>query len=815
MVEFIEINTPEARKKRVENIKKILSNIFKDTALVQVAVVFNCPFVGQSTKYIDMLFLIRVPYRKGNYYKITIKDKHYWLNSLVFGVKEISDNAIITVDDTYLCSSDGLFDWKEAIRYDNIDFKIFGQEALADRHFQCPIYYWYRSESMIASFSNNRLSFGPTINLRSIVQTAAEDCVYGERIDCLPITTKDSPLKVIAQLLFDEAKMKTHPGLLTKAKLDLILKQEQPQYIKRICESHGKQLCIISGKPGTGKTLALLRVSNLIAQNHHVRFLTYNQLLVKEIKTTVRTIDPLSSSSNFSVRSLHQYFYILAKKMKLLEVITRDQLTLLMSLCRFRASIAYDMIKICQAKGIVVPTDPRSLAENANRPLDLADYEEVGFYLKEFHTRMSSNPEEELTVDAYCEKKEAKIKGLLESQAYVQNHDLILWIMSKIYEDPEHFNEQYNIRTDRDLVSLLYGENRKDDYDANYHVETEDKGFDPQIYIDNAKPFTNWFHTLIIDEAQDCTFEEKLILTKLKGPETIIVATGGADQLIRRAREQDWSRCNNRPVPYEGLTLYPTSYRQKGNLIEFVNLFCASYGIYSSIKIPPQTIGLGRVIIDIRDYDGYPEDLIKDLMKDGEMNGCTPCESMLFLLPHKDYTSVRSNNEQINISETLTVSITDDKQRSISSHINMESVKEWDGTPPNKSMLPLPSSDQTRLIYYDSCRGLEAWSVFCLNLDLFFKEKESCDDAQKYADEQRELFMTDEEKKKKYAAMWCYMAMTRPINTLIIRLKYKNDFSENLLSIAQRLPFVQVLGDSLYERPSNIIGSIAINDYPF
>jgi hypothetical protein len=63
--------------------------------------------------------------------------------------------------------------------------------------------------------------------------------------------------------------------------------------------------------------------------------------------------------------------------------------------------------------------------------------------------------------------------------------------------------------------------------------------------------------------------------------------------------------------------------------------------------------------------------------------------------------------------------------------------------------------------------------------------------------------------------MWCYMAMTRPINTLFIRLKYKNDFSDNLLSIARRLPFVQVLGDSLYERPSNVIDSIAINDYPF
>jgi hypothetical protein len=748
MVEFVEINTPESRKERVENIKSILSNVFKYTAQVQVAVVFNCPFVGQSTKSIDMLFLIRVPYRRGNYYRIIVNDKTLWLNSLVFGVKEISDNAIVTVDETYLCSSDGLFDWKEAIRYDNIDFKIFAQEALADRHFQCPIYYWYRSESMIASFSNNRLTFGPTINLRSIIQSAAEDCAYRGRIDCLPIVTKDSPLRVIAQLLFDEAKMKTHPGLLTKAKLDLILKLEQPKDIKRILESHGRKLCIVSGKPGTGKTLALLRASNLIAQNHHVRFLTYNQLLVKEIKRTVRTIDSLASVSNFSVQSLHQYFYKLAKKMGLLDVITRDQLTLLMNLCRSRAIIAYDMIKKCQARDGSVPTDPRSLAENANWPLDLADYEEVGYFLTEFHARMRSNPEEELTVDSYCEKKEAKIKGLLESKAYVQNHDLILWVMSKIYDDPENFNEKYNIRTVRDLVSLLYNESRTYDYDVNYHDETMYEVFDPQSYINKAKPFINWFHTLVIDEAQDCSFEEKLILTKLKGPETIIVATGGADQLIRRAREQDWSRCNNSPVPYESITLYPSSYRQKGNIVEFINAFCDSYDIHSSIKIPPQTIGLGRVIIDIRDYDGYPEDLISDLMKDGEMNGCTPCESMLFLLPHKDYTSVISHNEQIDISENLTVSFTEERDRSVSSHINMEGVKEWDGTPPNKSKLPLPSSDQTRLIYYDSCRGLEAWSVFCLNLDLFFEEKESCDDAQKYADEQRELFMTDDEKKK-------------------------------------------------------------------
>lgn len=825
MIEFVEINASESRKEKVEYLKSILSDIFKNTGLAQVALVFDCPFVGQDTKSIDMLILIRIPYKKGNFYKVNVNAKECWLNSLAFGIKQITDNSIIAANNLYLLSSDGVFDYKEAFKYDNYDFTIFGREALRGS-FKCPIFYWYMSKSKESSFYNDKVFFGPTISIRYVINKVAEIYASNGRIACLPKVTNDFPLKDIASLLFDEAKRKNDPGFLTKKKLDLILKSKQTQDIIKICESHGKKMCIVSGKPGTGKTLTLIRVANLMAQDHHVRFLTYNQLLVKDIKRLFRTIGTYSSSS-FSVRSLHQFFYELSHKMGILQDITREQLLFLMSICKARASTALKMIKKCQLNGYIIPEDPTELAQKADRLLDLnsSDLFEIGSFLKEYHYHKRTNPYEELTVEEYCNKKEERIKRALENDVYVQNYDLILQVLYELYDNPEQFKKDHNIRSIRDFVSVLskMDESKIVTYTDKYYDDSLDVDFDPQSYIEKVKNKINWSNTLFIDEAQDCDYKEKYILMKLKGPESLIIATGGSDQLIRRAKEQNWSLCKGIRIPYESIKLYDQSFRQKGNIVEFVNAFCESFGIHSSIKVPPETVELGKVIIDIREYDGYPEEQIRLLIKSGEENRCSPCDSILFLLPHQGFTGTSLKEEQVTIDRHLYVDFQEEKYNYLSVMPTDKNIKIWDGTPPRKANLPVPSSDQTRFIYFDSCRGLEAWSVVCMNMDLFYEDKKNSNEALLYATkEELDVFMTEEEIKHyekelmhRYAAMWCYMAMTRAISTLYIRLKYKSEFSEKVLSVARQLPFVQVLGDTLVERQANIIDGFSTLDHRY
>lgn len=816
MIEFVAINVSESRKKKVEDIKIRLTDIFKYTARVQVAIIFDCPYVGQDTKSLDMLFLIRIPFQNKNYYTITVNGKRCWLNSLAFGIKQITDNSIIAADNLYLTSSDGVFDYQEAFKYDNYDFNIFCRQALnvLDGGFKCPVFYWYRSESMKSSFYNDKIFFGPTINLKFVINKVAEICVKNGRINCLPRVTNDSPLNDIAKLLSDEAKRKNDPGFLTKKKLDLILKSKQPQDIIKICESHGKTMCIISGKPGTGKTLALLRAANIIAKDHHVRFFTYNQLLVKDIKRLFGTIGTYSKS-NFSVRSLHQFFYELSHEMGILKDITKEQLSFLMSLCKARASIASDMIKQCQLNDCIIPEDPIELANKANKSIDSPDLKEIGSFLKEYHYHKIIKPDEGLTVEEYCNNKEEKINHYLENKVYVQNHELILKVLYELYDDPERFKREHNISTLRDFVSVLSRMDKSKivTYSDKYHDDSLDVEFDPQSYIEKVKNKIRWSNTLIVDEAQDCDYKEKYILMKLKGPESLIVATGGSDQLVRQAQEQDWALCDNVHIPYESIKLYDYSYRQKGNIVQFVNAFCGSFGIHSSIKVPPETVELGKVIIDIREYDGYPEEQIRQLIKKGEENDCSPCDSILFLLAHQGYTDISRKEEQIEIDGNFYIDFQKEKDKYVSLKPNIEELNIWDGTSSQKAKLPTPTSDQTRFIYYDSCRGLEAWSVMCMDMETFYEDKKRSTDAYQYAFEQGDLFLDEEDGKQKYAAMWCYMAMTRAIDTLYIRLKYKNEFSERLLTLAKQLPFVVILGDTLRERPSDIVGTITIDDY--
>ena len=98
----------------------------------------------------------------------------------------------------------------------------------------------------------------------------------------------------------------------------------------------------------------------------------------------------------------------------------------------------------------------------------------------------------------------------------------------------------------------------------------------------------------------------------------------------------------------------------------------------------------------------------------------------------------------------------------------------WDGTVEDKSQLIVPSSNESRVIYYESCRGLEAWSVACFALDKFFSQKREDPDAEKYLIEDLFLNQNNEQRKSMYAATWALMALTRVIDTMYIQINDRN-----------------------------------------
>lgn len=73
-----------------------------------------------------------------------------------------------------------------------------------------------------------------------------------------------------------------------------------------------------------------------------------------------------------------------------------------------------------------------------------------------------------------------------------------------------------------------------------------------------------------------------------------------------------------------------------------------------------------------------------------------------------------------------------------------------------------------RVLQYDSARGLEGWTVVCMDFDVFLQEK-----MEEYVDSAGDALLLEspEERKKKFIFNWAMIPLTRAIDTLIIVLK--------------------------------------------
>ena len=81
----------------------------------------------------------------------------------------------------------------------------------------------------------------------------------------------------------------------------------------------GARLCVINGNAGAGKTLALMRIAYRTVshefdkegenRSHNVRLLTYNNMLVCDIRNVLKSMGTFTAS-NLSTQTLHKFFYV-------------------------------------------------------------------------------------------------------------------------------------------------------------------------------------------------------------------------------------------------------------------------------------------------------------------------------------------------------------------------------------------------------------------------------------------------------------------------------------------------------------------------
>lgn len=258
--------------------------------------------------------------------------------------------------------------------------------------------------------------------------------------------------------------------------------------------------------------------------------------------------------------------------------------------------------------------------------------------------------------------------------------------------------------------------------------------------ICSADSSLDWDYVLI-DEAQDWSNLERDIILKLFDKGKIIVADGG-QQFVRRINVCDWSVVrdrNNIKLKY--------CLRQKENLVAFVNAFSQKLDVLGSKVLTKNNMPGGKVVITTDDnlFDVHHKEMQR-LTESGNI-----AYDMLYLVPH---ALVKRNYG--------------DSSFALKTKFEQNGIFLWDGTASNNREGYSIDAEEVRLLQYDSSRGLEGWTVVCLDFDVFLDEKSS-----EYQDGSVDALMLEspKERKKKYLYNWAMIPLTRAIDTIIITIK--------------------------------------------
>lgn len=279
-------------------------------------------------------------------------------------------------------------------------------------------------------------------------------------------------------------------------------------------------------------------------------------------------------------------------------------------------------------------------------------------------------------------------------------------------------------------------------------------------------PKLNWEY-ILIDEAQDWSEGERNLILRLYDKNKILVADGG-QQFVRNIMPCDWT-----VVPNRNNIKLKYCLRQKRNLVRFINHYSEMLDP-TSTKVHPSDELVGGKIVIVKDPDKLYETIKNeknDLIKAGN-----EAYDMLLISP-----------------PSLVDSKDGKRSFKLLGEFECKNILLWDGTNDDSRLEFSVDMSESRVVQYESSRGLEGWTVCCLNFDEYMQIKESQFDPNT---EGNALFLQSaEETKKKYLLNWALLPMTRAIDTLIITLKDENNtYSESLLRLAEQHPdYVRII----------------------
>ena len=759
-----EYNIPKEQKSFIDHIRQELKEYFvtKNKEVDgDICIIADYPLLFNSLGRINLLVLISIPNGKGNWFKVGDK----FLNSLAFGIRFIKDDSIVKMDSChYYDDEDGTYDYRNALvneaRHFNRKVKELGKY---DGRLAVQFMDWVSSNNLpdiydgVYAYGSNKNR--PTIkklieNICSRIKYKSIDSFDGRKTSALELTS----------ILLNIAERQNKVGVILKGKINAITKKNTTQYYQKLKESVGNSLSIIKGPAGAGKTQLLTQLIYDYAKNgRHIRLLTYNKMLVKDIRLQLRSLLNTEVRS-VSISTVDKFFYELCEDLtKKLSVSRSDDL---IKLCKHRIELAEQILQ--KIEGIIGNNDDEIISYVKRYSEDLyikdSDIEEIVGYIKSEHK------------SEYLAQRKKWIRESSSTNVYIKDKYYVLFLYY------------------RDILKGDVGGNEFREFIESAEKKDSYYNYNPSDCTIGVSQMAKWSKIICIDEAQDVHILEKLILFNLRKSNeyNLVAALSGKDQIVRNIKETNWALMYGKPVNHTMIQLRKHSYRQKQNVISFINAFCAKVGLQNDLV---STIEGGRVILDLSNSGMYPKKL-KELNDYGNGCGCSNYESLICLVPpsddYIDYgetkdTTIINTNDTIHNQKRYA-----NKCLKQSDEINSVFEYHYDGVASDKDSII--TQQHNRIIHYESCRGLEAWTTACLDIDSYFDVKSNSHGAKEYALTAADIFSSSQSLQEQYAYQILALAFTRAIDTLYIKIKNPtHKLSKILINLSNEFDFVEMI----------------------
>ena len=771
----------------------------------QIYFLNNFPLSVSGLSNIDLIILINIANRYGNYFRIENNFGKSNIHNLMIAFqikKEYAKEDLIIVDDDIETEYLGTLDFEE----DNLALKWGLTNYLSE---YCgmekksisilPITYVQNTKS----YCGKDLIISPKFNFHRLKYflEKSKSQVYNGYYPWYKENIYEDLEREISAIL-EQASKDSRNGYLTKAKIERIQQSlTAPQ--ESAYDQIGQQLVQVKGKAGTGKSSDLLKwMLRQSTERTNTAFFTYNHLLVYDISKQVKSFQDIKIAQEIklgsaSVQTLHSFFYRLSKKLGVLHLMSEKRSSEILGILDSNINILRKYIKKnIENYGGEISLQRLKHSIQIDKLLNEGTKREgiefVNDLLKTF-THIGAKTDLDKLFQSFRIRKKKNLELLQAQKIFLPDYYNVLDKTLDLINNRDTFFDEFNIGEKYDLLSPVMRLDKK--------ILDKDSG-EPTISREKFRTRINRSlggikkgRIVFIDEAQDCHEKERDILFAIFKPKNIVIANGGKEQLIRHNTLCDWGVSRAQKIENYIYSKRSKSFRMKPAIAHLSNFIAQAYDIDLNIE-PLDSEDHGKIILNTNFFN--ETNTISRLAHHSAIQGCSPYEGLLIL---NNASTTRRNfvghKEETVIGEHCNITITKSLIRQKGEGIEDENQnwRIWDGVVSNKKDLSVPVSSSIRSILYESCRGIEAWCVLCHSFDRFFESKRNEPEAENYL--LTDLFdqLNNDKRKDMFAATWILMALTRAIDTCYIHVEDKDSqFSRLLLEFSAKYPkYVEIL----------------------